>query len=85
MMRGDRRNATYGTHVTNETHISPIGPIRVCWPRVDLSPRSIVARQRHEHDHDCSGHPYEVKKESGPEIEHAAPGITNLVVAGRGQ
>jgi hypothetical protein len=61
---------------------SPIGPMRVSGQRVEL-PRVLELRQRVEDD--SLRHADEVEKETGPEIEHAAPGVANFPVADGGQ
>ena len=71
--------------------MSPIGPICIRGREVEL-PRG---HQRIEHEHedededededDSLRHADEVEKETGPEIEHASPGIANFAVAGGGQ
>jgi hypothetical protein len=71
---------------------SPIGPMsligRICIHRREVElPAIVLTPQRieHEHEHDTLRHADEVEKETGPEIEHAAPGVANFAVAGGGQ
>jgi hypothetical protein len=83
MGQGYATDATYGTHGTYVPP-DPIGPTVVCGARVEL-PGAVPACLRVEHEHDCLGHPDEVEKETGPEIDHPAPSVTNLVVTGWGE
>ena len=63
------------------TFAEPTAPIRVCELR-SITWRGCL-RVEHEHEDERLGHPDKVQKETGPEIQHAAPGVTNLVIACR--
>ena len=62
---------------------SPIGPICFSGRRVVIPGAS--ARQRVEHEDEALDQADEVEKKTGPEIEHAAPGVANFAVAGGSQ
>jgi hypothetical protein len=74
--------------------MSPIGPICFSGRRVVIPGRQRVEHEHeHEHEHEGEGEGEgealdqadEVEKKTGPEIEHAAPGVANFAVAGGSQ
>jgi hypothetical protein len=62
--------------------MSPIGPICFSGRRVVIPGRQ---RVEHEHEGEALDQADEVEKKTGPEIEHAAPGVANFAVAGGSQ
>jgi hypothetical protein len=49
-----------------------------------IYPAGILTHQRIEHEGGLR-HPHEVEQETGPEIQHAAPGVTNFAITCGGQ
>jgi len=69
-------------HKSHESHRShPCSGRRVELPVAGVR----TQRFEHEHEHEALDQADEVEKETGPEIEHAAPGVANFAVAGGSQ
>lgn len=92
MLDGQGRGRADGTHGTNgsyaprryhkshESHRS-----HPCsWAAGGVTRRG-VRTQRVEDEDEALGHADEVEKETGPEVEHAAPGVADFPVAGGSQ
>jgi hypothetical protein len=78
---GAATDRAYGTYRTNGTRISRISPIRShpCLRATrGLTWRVLVLSR-------ALRHPHEVEQETGPKIQHAAPGVTNLAIACGGE
>jgi hypothetical protein len=69
-------------HKSHESHRS-----HPCSGAAGGATRRGVRTQRveDEDEHEALGHADEVEKETGPEVEHAAPGVANFAVAGGSQ